>query len=335
MSKLIKFLFCLAFAAVAVGAAGAGYFVQKAYYARMQDRLLNDFFMPAQKTAAQYIASKLEDRINGITGILKTVADLPEFQKIAGVCTKEQVAALERATVALKENIDHVSLIDKAGTVVCASNLPQMIGISVANYPHIKEVMATHQAVISRAFTNPLGTKLISVNVPVFDQKREFAGILGGAIRLESFKDELNAVSGATPSAYNALDDDDGMILVHPRAEFEMKNALGEEMQEAINFDSDLNNAYRKMFAGETGYSFYTLEGERKVIGYAPAKIINGDRFFVVAVTAKMAEYGYVGEEYLMKSLFANFGVIFAAAMLMLTIFYFYGRRERADGELK
>jgi hypothetical protein len=335
MSNLQKFLFCFALAAVVTATSGGGYWITKQYYSQMQDRLLNDFFAPAQKIEAQYIASQLEDQMNGIINILTTTASFPELAKIAGTCTTEQKATIEQALVALKENVDHVALIDKNGTVVCAPNLPAMLGVSIAGFPHIKEVIATHRTVISRAVVNPLGIKLISVNVPVFSKTGEFVGILGGAIRLDSFNKQLGAIPAVTPSAYNTLNDDDGTILAHPRAEFEMQNVFGETMQKATGADPDLNNAWRRMLAGETGYSFYIFGGDKKIVGYAPARLMDGRRLFAVSVTAKMAEYGYASEAYLMKSLLANLALLFVAALLMLLIFSFYNRRQAGGGGLK
>lgn len=332
MSNLRKFLFGFALAAVVAGASSGGYFAQKQYYAKMQDALLNDFFAPAQKIEAQFIAAKLEDRVNGIINILTNTASFPELAKISGVCAAEQTTIIERVIVALKENVDHVAFIDQGGTVVCAPNLPTMVGVSIANYPHIKEVIATHRTVIGRAIVNPLGIKLISVNVPVFDKKGEFVGILGGAIRLDSFSRQLGMIPAATLSAYNTLIDDDGMILAHPRTEFEMENIFGKTMQKATMADPDLNNAFRRMMNGETGYNFYTFEGDKKIVGYAPVRMMDGRRLFAVAVTAKMAEYGSTGEAYLLKSLVANLGILFAAALLMLIIFYLYEWRQAGRG---
>jgi hypothetical protein len=332
MSKLQKFLFCLALAAVVMGASGFGYLITKQYYGQMEDRLLNDFFAPAQKIEAQYIASQLENQLNGIVSILTTTASFPELAKISGSCTTEQKATIEQALVALKENVDHVALIDKNGTVVCAPNLPAMLGVSVAGFPHIKEVIATHRTVISRAIVNPLGIKLISVNVPVFSKTGEFVGILGGAIRLDSFSKQLGAISAATPSAYNTLNDDDGTILAHPRAEFEMQNVFGETIQKATGADPDLNNAWHRMLAGETGYSFYAFAGDKKIVGYAPARLMDGRRLFAVSVTAKMVEYSYTSEMYLVKSSFAIFFILFTATFLILMIFYFYNRRQAGGG---
>ncbi|MBI5742223.1 MAG: cache domain-containing protein [Candidatus Niyogibacteria bacterium] len=332
MSNLQKFLFGFALAAVVVGASGGGYWITKQYHGQMQDRLLNDFFAPAQKIEAQYIASQLEDQINGIINILTNTASFPELAKVSGTCTAEQKAMIEQTLVALKENVDYVALIDKNGTVICAPNLPAFVGKSIAEFPHVKEVIATHRTVISRAVVNPLGIKLIAMNVPVFDKKGEFVGILGGAIRLDSLSKQLSMIPAATPSAYNVLNDDDGTILAHPRAEFEMQNIFGETIQKATGADPDLNNIWRRMLNGETGYSFYTFAGDKKIVGYAPARVMDGSRFFTVAVTAKMAEYGYSTEAYLAKSLLANFAILFTAALLMLMIFYLYNRRQAGEG---
>lgn len=305
------------------------YFAQKKYFDEMKDELLNSFFAPSLELEAQTIANKLETRIYNITAILKAAAEYRNLQEISSSCWPDQLATIDGLLVALKDKVDHTILIDKQGIASCSS-LKAMEGKNISNYPHIQEALVSHKTVIGRAIVNPLGVRLIPIVVPIFSAQGEFAGLVGGAIAIESLEKEFISNYSFTPSAYNVLIDDDGTILYHPNQDFVMKNIFGEEIQQAIGRDQDLNNLFKKALKGESGYGFYVFGGDAKTAGFSPAKIIDGQRFLAVFSTAKNKEYWLVVDQFLAKIQLLDLAVVFGGILLIfLAVYWLQCLRER------
>ncbi|MBI4993685.1 cache domain-containing protein [Candidatus Wolfebacteria bacterium] len=317
----LKIIFCLALAIIISGMIGFGYYFQKKYFDEMKDELLNNFFAPSLELEAQIIANKLEARINNIIAILKTAAKYQNLQDISSVCRPDQSTTIDGLAVALKDEVDITVLIDKKGIVICAS-LEAMKGKNISSYPHIQEALASHKAVIGRAVVNPLGIKLIPIVVPIFSANGEFAGLVGGAIMIENLEKEFAPNNSLTPSAYSVLMDDDGTTLYHHNQNYIMKNVFGEEIQQVIGRDQNINNLWKRALQGESGYEFYTFKGDDKVAGFAPAKIIDGQRFLTIISTAKTKEYWLAADQVLMKIQLLNLVVMFGGILLACLVSY-------------
>lgn len=313
---------------------GGVYFLNKKYYGQMEDSLVNDFFAPAQKLQAEQIAKALEDQVGEIKNVLKTAAGYRNLQEISLVCRPNQESAVNGVKIALADIVDHVSLIDKSGKIICSTD-KAVEGKDISVFAHIQEILETHRPIISRLFMNPVGKRMVAMAVPLFSQKGDFVGILGAAIDIKTLESQLTKDFKFTPSAYNTLLDDDGTVLYHPNPDFVGENIFGEKIQKATGGNPELNNMLKKMMLGKTGYDFYIFENENKVAGYAPVELLNGDRFWSVDSTAKIKEYSHITEPFVVKSLIANLlTIIFGFSLAFIVIYLINSiKRDSRAGE--
>ena len=277
------------FSATALGS----YYLNKKYHGQMEDGLVNNFFAPAQILRAESIAMVLKDQTEKIWSVLKTAAEYQSLQNMTGACNPEQDAIVNTVRIALADAADYVALINKSGRVVCSTD-KELEGKDVSAFPHIQEILETRRPIISRLFMNPVGKRVVAMAVPLFSNKGDFVGVLGTAIDIKNFENKLTEDFKSTPSAYNTLNDDDGTILYHPNPYFVGENVFGEKMQKETGGNIDLNNMWKKMLLGKTGHDFYIFSGKEKVAGYAPVKLLDGNRFWSVAATAEIKEYSWL-----------------------------------------
>lgn len=305
------------------------YAFNKRYFAEMEDELLNTYFAPTQKIQAQYMASRLENQIKDILNIEKTIAEFSELQEISSTCKPEQEEYLIRSLIAFRGSVDYIGLFDKNAVVICAPSQKSLEGQSLAGYPNIQEALLLKKPVVSRPLINPLGVKMISLIVPVFSKTGEFAGLLSVAINLDSFERQLISELKLTESAYAFLIDDDGTIIHHPNQSVEMTNIFGAENQELIGSDKDLNNIYRKMLLRESDYDFYDFKGLSKIVGFAPVNLINGDRFWVVGMTAGVDDYKYVTKLFSGKILLVDLVIVFFGFVVVTLLAIFLRNKNK------
>lgn len=306
------------------------YFLNKKYYGLMEDGLANNFFAPAQKMQAEGIATAINSQIDNIIDVLKTAAEYSRFQNITSECLPEQKLAVGTIKTALGDVVDHASLVDENGTIICNTN-EKLEGLSVANYPNVQEALSSHKTVVSHAMINPLGQRIVSAIVPIFSPQEDYLGFVGAAVDIEHFEKLLIQDSKFTPSSYVVLVDDDGTVLYHPDKSLIMENVFGEKIQKAIGGNSGFNNMLKKIILGKAGYDFYIYNNEAKVGGYAPVKIVNGNRFWSVVVASEAKEYQNFTEQFFIKNQLVDLALIFGAFLLIVIAVYFLGICETQE----
>lgn len=295
----------------------------------MEYNLINHYFAPSQKMHAQYLSAQLEYKVENIFNILKTAAEDFRMQNTSDLCKLEQRLKIEQITVSLKDGISHIALINNKGIVVCAT-VGEIEGVNISSLSHIQEQQASKKPIISRLIVNPLGEKSISFTIPVFSESGEYLGILEAALKQDYLKQFLSSDSSFSPGGYNTLSDDNDAILYHPNESFIGESFFGEKMQEAIDQDQELNNMYKKMMLGKTGYDFYVFDGIDKVAGYAPVHLQNSYRFWAIASTANLKDYSIFIESFFIKGLIVNLILIAGVFILILLAMYFFNiLRER------
>ncbi|MFC5402140.1 sensor domain-containing diguanylate cyclase [Cohnella soli] len=119
-------------------------------------------------------------------------------------------------------NFNSVFLIDKDGRLIEASNAdPKNIGGKVESIG-VKQALAARKPLVSEPYVSVQGNKLIvMVSVPFTDKQGQYAGFIGGSIRLHEtslFQTLLGNMPSVSNGTYAYVVSSNGTLLYHPVA---------------------------------------------------------------------------------------------------------------------
>lgn len=216
----------------------------------------------------QLISEKLT--MLGRLGMVKDFAEKPEsFAAIS--------AMLKSSLDDNQEYLETLFIADATGTIVMDGSLGKDVGLNISDRAYFKEAIGG-TTVLSDVVTSKGTGNLVRVFAyPVKNKTGNVVGILSAVIKLEPIAREvLNLKEGN--NGYGFLIDKNGVILVHPKAEYVGKNLTEFNIPE-------LTAAMPDMIAGKEGHVDYTYKGISKLNLYKP---MNG---FSLSLNADRKEY--------------------------------------------
>jgi len=241
---------------------------------------------------AETIANTLRLEMENNLTLLTQIAQLPEIQSPdPAVCNQK----LDDLFLKYGGKLTNIGRMNAKGIFDCSHNRAAIgvNGPSVA--PHLKTIIddPEHRPVLGRIIAPAAGAvstgPVTSFHVPIFDKAGTFLGTLGGAINFNDLRDKYLKDVVILQQGYAAINDDNGDILYHPRAEFMGKNVWFEEMQSITGRSPDLNQMWKEVAAGKKGTARYTFEGKQKIAAYAPAAVFPG-RVWGVVITVPLED---------------------------------------------
>jgi hypothetical protein len=156
-----------------------------------------------------------------------------------------------------------VFLVDKEGKIVRSAPHFDLEGVKIDTIG-VNEAINKKMPLISQPYISKVTNKLIIlISIPVFDDKGEYFGFLGGTIYLSednSIKDTLSLHPKHAVDSYVYVVDSEGNIIFHPE-----KNRIGDNVIE--------NGAVKRVVEGKDGNIEITnSKGIRMLAGYAYVK---------------------------------------------------------------
>lgn len=156
-----------------------------------------------------------------------------------------------------------VFLVDKEGKIVRSAPHFDLEGVKIDTFG-VNEAINKKMPLISQPYISKVTNKLIIlISIPVFDDKGEYFGFLGGTIYLSednSIKDTLSLHPKHAVDSYVYVVDSEGNIIYHPE-----KNRMGDNVIE--------NGAVKRVVEGKDGNIEITnSKGIRMLAGYAYVK---------------------------------------------------------------
>lgn len=263
-----------------------------AFSQRLKSQLVENFTneeLNHQMAYAENIANTLRLEIENQVILFTQLTQLPEIQSSdPEVCNKK----LDELFITYGKKLSNIGRMNAQGIFDCSHNRAA-IGVNGPKVaPHLKTIIddPRHMAVLGRIIVSATDKSVAtSFHVPIFDKGGKFLGTLGGAINFADLKDKYLREVAVLEQGYATINDDNGDVLSHPRAEFAGKNIWSEEMQNVTGRNAVLNEIFKNMEAGKRGTGRYVFEGKEKIIAYAPAAVFPG-RVWGVAITVPMED---------------------------------------------
>jgi len=256
------------------------------------DNLVNQYG-EQELLIAKDMAKILESEISNIKEKLNIISQIPA---VKNGNTEDCNAELKDVFANMNEKVGNLGRMNAEGVFTC-SITESTIGLDGTQHSHLKKIIDEHVPVLGRVIVSKAddGTQNIvtSLHVPIFDNLGEFIGTLGGAIYFSDIADKYLKDITFAKQGYLILEDDNGDILYHPKAEFMGKNIWGDDMQKVTGYSEEFNGMTKAVASGKFGIGRYVFDGKEKVAAYAPAHIFP-DRVWPVIVTVPIEDVNAV-----------------------------------------
>ena len=248
---------------------------------QLSDSLLS-YYQAQEITVAMRTANFLRTDIETLKGELIALGNIPEIRNgKSDICNTRLLQEFE----VLKSSVGNIGRIGKDGRFYCTVN-SELMGVEGSTLgSYISEIFndPEHKPVLSRRVLAPgAGGYAIALHIPIFDDKHEFQGTLGGAIYMKEFEKKYLIRTLFNGTGYIALVDDNGDILYHPNEDLIGKNISSEFVQKAIQYNKDLNFLLEAAKKGQQGTKQYVFDNQKKVAAYAPVQLESGRKFGVI-----------------------------------------------------
>lgn len=257
---------------------------------RVRVRLINnliDQYYTQEQALAEETANLLKAEIVSLQDKLQIITQLPAINTPQDSNSCNQT--LQLLTDKMKVKANNLGRVNVSGEFICSLN-PALIGAKAATFgKYIEDIFndPLHNPVMSRATRVPnVEGFIFAVHVPVLDAQGHFNGTLGGAIYFNDL--QKNYLENVTFSnqGYAAIYDDNADVLYHPRKELIGKNLFGDEVQDLLGRDENVNAKFREAVnEGIIGRARYKLQGSDRVAVLYPIEIFPGRRWIVIVVT--------------------------------------------------
>ncbi|MEK7548019.1 MAG: methyl-accepting chemotaxis protein [Patescibacteria group bacterium] len=259
---------------------------------RLKSQLVENFTneeLNHEMAYAENIALTLRLEMESQVILFTQLAQLPEIQSSdSEVCNQK----LDELFSTYGKKLINIGRMNAQGIFDCSRNRAAIGVNGTEAAPHLKTIIndPQHRAVLGRIIVSATDKSVVtSFHVPIFSKSGKFLGTLGGAINFADLKDKYLSEVAVLEQGYATINDDNGDILSHPRAEFAGKNIWSEEMQKATGRNAALNEMFKNMEAGKRGSGRYVFEDKEKMMAYAPAAVFPG-RVWAVAITVPMED---------------------------------------------
>lgn len=217
-----------------------------------------------------------------------------------------------------QERILTITRLDEHGVMVSDVPFNSSMGINISGQKHIRELLRSHQPVISDVFKSAEGLDAIALHVPVF-QESEFKGSLGILINFKAFTQNIFEEANPDTTYHVWVLSRDGTILHSPEPRF-----LGKSVSEAIKGSPSLQAMLNDMLKGHKGATTYLSEFgapnaglARKYAVYMPIQI--GNTFWSIAA-ATDEQRVLSGLHTLRNELASIIGLMFICGMVFSTL---------------
>ncbi len=244
---------------------------------------------------AKATARTLEESIAHHLEALKAFSKNPSFQE-----QNQQYRLLKILYETRKEDADAIYLLDPNGIVLYRHPSKvggkDRVGVSLSDRPGVSYVLKERKPYVSEVFHNKLGELSISISEPIFYEDK-FTGIVRWMISMHTLSERFILPVKVGEKGYAWLLDDDGTVVMHPKAEHVGRDIMALRKEKFPDYDwSELEDVVEKMTKGKEGVGIYHsawwieegFETLKKLTAYAPVHI--GNELWSVGVSMGYSE---------------------------------------------
>lgn len=179
---------------------------------------------------AHQITRSIDEDIKNVQDKLLLISQKPEVSiGNAAACQ----AQLEKVFEVLQSKVTNLVRIGRDGKIYCALN-KNAIGVDVLANKTFKGMFddAEHKPILHRATFSSISNQFVAgIHIPVFSEKKEFLGTIGGVIYLSELEEKYFKNLVLYERGELTLIDDNGDILYNPKSkELIGKNLLSDEI---------------------------------------------------------------------------------------------------------
>ncbi len=202
---------------------------------------------------------------------------------------------------------ESVFVADAGGTIIADGSNGKTKGIAVGDRDYFKEAKGGKvfigAAIKSRASGKPVSV----VSAPIYGSGGEFVGMVGAILNVDFLCERIAQVK-VGQTGYAWMIDKSGLFVAHPKKEniLEVNAANLEGMKEITG----------KMIARQSGVEPYTLQGVKKIAGFAPVDYTT----WSVAMTQDEAEF--LSSAHMIRNVILLIGVIFLGLTVVAVTFF-------------
>ncbi|MFP4016188.1 MAG: methyl-accepting chemotaxis protein [Halanaerobiales bacterium] len=266
--------------------AGVSFFLQI-----KSESILEETIFKAAQEDAVHSAEQIDEWINKI---IEKLGIMAQSDDVLNGSWYEQKAFLSQFAGDDK-NIKAIFVADRNGN----ANITHGSGANISDRAYFQQVMATEEPAISEVLVSKASNEnIVVIAYPIFDGNR-LSGVIGANIDL-NFLQEMVRKYDIVGHGYGWIIDNQMLTIAHPEGKY-----LGNK-QVLEDGNQELSEIAGNMSAGKQGTDFYSLNGVRKGLAYAPVQSTG----WSVAVAAEVDD------------LLAPLGELRTGAIIIGAIFY-------------
>lgn len=220
----------------------------------LQQSIFNHATNSARQNA-EIVTEWLEGNIKEIEALAKT-ADIKSMNWV------RQKQILKRIAES-REDIEAFMVADMDG------ELKRTTGHTgdISKRNHFLQAVATKSTVISRPLNSKFtGNNIIMIDTPIFDSNKEMIGVIGGVVKLK-YLQELVGKMKINGSGYGWIIDDQMTTISYPNEKYLGNKDIME------NGNQEFKDIVSHMVRAEIGVSSYQMNGEEKIMAFAPIEL--------------------------------------------------------------
>jgi methyl-accepting chemotaxis protein len=286
-------------------------------YNAAKDLLTNDVEVQTLNMA-QGQAENMNNWLNTRMAEVSTLANLKEIESMDW---KQQLPVLQDHHQRLADFYELIYVVDKDG--ICRQSTGAVNDISDRSY--FKEVMKGKTLVSDPVISKSTGNAIAIAITPIKDNQGNILGAVGGVVNTNTLKQMVEKCKvGETGYAY--LVQKDGLTIAHPDKTYELKRNLLKEG----DTNKELFDNLSRMSQGETGLGYYTLDGQNKLIAYAPISLSG----WSLGVTVPTVEINSAASSLLKTTLMVGIICLLVVAGVMMVMSRFLVRPIKELAEI-
>lgn len=224
-------------------------------------KILMDELTATAASSAEYNVKIMDEWLTGLANEVNAAAENPYIQNME----PDRYMPVLKNMIAKNTDYELAFVADRQGDGGGSNDTT----FNISTRAYFSEVMQGKVAISEPVVSRATGNAVIVVAAPTYQEHATSpTGLVGVSVTVK-FLQELVKDMQINGRGYGYIQGPDGLTIVHPNDEYTCNNKIYELA------DSDLREIIHKMNRGETGYGFYTFEGEKSITSYAPAKSVN------------------------------------------------------------
>lgn len=289
----------------------------------LEKRLITEYSVQ-EKSVSEGVASSLASQIQNIKNSLYTIALDQDIQ------TGDQSTCnikLKKYHESLKLGLGNLGRVGANGKFRCSLNpaLQDTPANKLGNYLDPLFNDPSHPTVVSRQLKVPnVSGYIVAIHVPVFDNKGNFVGSLGGAIYLNDLVETYLSKIKFAETGFAGLQDDNGDFLYTQKVDFLNKNYFSHEIQSQVGNAAELSNAIKAGYAGKSSIVSYSISGIDKIASITSVELTPQHHWIVIVnVPKKEIAATFFGAG--LARAFQTVAIVLISALLLIAIIVIVG----------